>query len=83
MQRGTKGGDKEGGDNLAFFVIDVMLTFIKRSFLANHARRVVLFKHLVHHQTEDAIIDSGIVVKFQSLPSLSELEKSDKLSLDK
>ncbi len=72
VQRGTKGGHKEGGGNFVFFVIDEMLTFIKRSFLANHARRVVLFKHLVRHQTEETIIDSGIVVEFQLLPSSSE-----------
>jgi hypothetical protein len=33
-------------------------------------------------QLEDAIIDGGIIVKFQLLPSSSELEKSDKLSSD-
>jgi len=34
-------------------------------------------------QLEDAIIDGGIAVKFQLLPSSSELGKSDKLSSDK
>jgi hypothetical protein len=33
-------------------------------------------------QLEDAIIDGGIIVKFQLLPSSSELEKSDKLLSD-
>ena len=34
-------------------------------------------------QLEDAIIDGGIIVKFQLLPSSSELGKSAKLSSDK
>ena len=41
---------------------------------------IIIYKKI---QLEDAIIDGGIAIKFQLLPLSSELEKSDKLSLDK